>query len=63
MPCYYYLTVYISDGVPSDGTPIETIHTFNTGLIVACDILAGLGIVFAISCLIFNIVFRNERSV
>ena len=48
-------------GPPSDGTTMKIIHTFNTALVVVFDCLAILGIVFAISCLLFNFIFRNRR--
>ena len=38
-------------------------HTFELGLVVAFDILATMGLVFTIGCLIFNIVFRKRKYV
>ena len=51
----------ISDGVSLDGTILNITHTFETELVVVFDILATLGIAFAIGCLIFNFGFRNRK--
>ena len=50
-----------SDGVTLDGTIMNITHTFELGLVIAFDILATLGLIFAIGCLIFNIVFRKKK--
>ena len=50
-------------GVPLDGTPIKTIHTFHVELVVIFDILAIAGILFGFVCLLFNIIFRKRRYV
>lgn len=50
-----------SGGPPPDGTPINVIHTFNIGLVATFYTLASLGIVFAIACFIFNIIFRSRK--
>lgn len=51
------------DGIPPDGTPISVINTFKLELVVIFDILAIFGIAFAIACLLFNIIFRNRKTV
>ena len=50
-----------ADGVPSDGTPINVIHTFKVEVVAIFDTLATVGIIFASVCLIFNIVFRKRK--
>ena len=50
-----------ADGVPPDGTPQEVIHTFQLGLVVVFYILAAVGFIFCVACLMFNFVFRNRR--
>ena len=50
-----------SGGPPPDGTPSKVIRTFKIGLVVTFYILASLGILFAIACLIFNIIFRSRK--
>ena len=59
MPCVYIHK--LAAGIPPDGTPINVINTFKTELVVILDILAVAGIVFAIVCLVFNVVFRNRK--
>ena len=49
------------DGVPIDGTPIEEVVTVSLGLTVVYVILAAAGIVFAIVCLSFTLIFRNKK--
>ena len=64
-----YLEVYVytaiphslSDGIPSDGTPINTTVTYHLALVITYDILAILGIIFATVCLVFNFAFRKRR--
>ncbi|XP_019853928.1 PREDICTED: gamma-aminobutyric acid type B receptor subunit 2-like [Amphimedon queenslandica] len=53
-----------SDGVlPYDGFPVIGITTNSIALVVIYDIVAGIGIIFAIVCFIFNIIFRKKRIV
>ena len=48
-------------GVPSDGTP-ETVENYPLlPLMVVCYTAATAGILFAIVCLIFNVVFKNKK--
>ena len=48
-------------GIPPDGSPVEIVHTFHIALIVVFYFLASLGIVFAIVCLLFNIIYRERQ--
>ena len=50
-----------ADGIPPDGTPIDIVNTFRVELIAMFDILAAVGILFAIACLLFNITFRKRK--
>lgn len=54
---------FILDGIPPDGTPISVTNAIHTAVIVIFDIIAALGIIFAICCLVFNIAFRNKKLV
>ena len=58
--CYMHMGAPAA-GIPPDGTPIIVIHTFKVELVVILDISAGAGIIFAIVCLVFNVVFRNKK--
>ena len=49
------------DGVPRDGTPREVTNYSLIPLTAVCYIYATVGIFFALTCLIFNIVFRNKK--
>ena len=49
------------DGPPPDGSPMKKIRTFKTWLIAVFDTLAILGILFAVACFLFNLIFRNRR--
>jgi gamma-aminobutyric acid type B receptor len=48
------------DGIPNDGIPVEEVVTVSRGLTVVYIILAFAGIVFAVACLLFNLVFRQR---
>ena len=50
-----------SDGHPIDGIPVEEVVTVSIGLTVMHVILATAGIVFALACLTFTLVFRNKK--
>ena len=49
------------DGVSLDGTILHNTHTFEIELVVIFDVLATLGIAFALVCFIFNFGFRNRK--
>ena len=53
-------TVWPGD-IPWDGVPIIKINSPLLPLLVICYIYSSLGIVFALVCLIFNIVFRKKK--
>ena len=48
-------------GLPPDGSPIQVKVARTTVLVVIMYSWASLGIIFAVICLIFNIVFRKRR--
>ena len=50
-----------TDGVPPDGTPVKIINTFMKELVVIFDVIAIAGIVFAVICLLFNVIFRKRK--
>lgn len=58
-----HLTVWHRTGVPQDGTPISITHSPLLSLMVLMYTYATGGILFAIICLIFNIVFRKKTLV
>ena len=52
------------DGTPPyDGYEVDTIHPNHLALIIIYDITAFVGLIFVAVCLVFNIVFRNRKSV
>ena len=52
------------DGTPPyDGYEMDTIHKNHLALFVIYDITAFVGVIFVAVCLVFNIVFRNKKSV
>ena len=51
----------VVDGVPLDGSPEVVFHTFQIGLVVLFYVLAAVGIVFAVGCLLFNFIFRGRK--
>ena len=53
------------DGTPPyDGYEVDTIHQNHLALIIIIyDIVVFLGLVFVAVCLVFNIIFRNKKSV
>lgn len=51
----------LKDGVPSDGTPAEVIVTYHLTLVITYDMLAGIGLIFVVICLIFNFTFRKRK--
>ena len=63
--CIIIFIIYFNeDGVPLyDGFPVIGITTNSIVLVFICDIVAGIGIIFAIVCFTFNVVFRKKRYV
>ena len=53
--------VYITDGTPSDGIPIEKVVTVSVALTVVYVILAVAGIIFTAICLVFITYFRQKK--
>ena len=51
----------LPDGVPIDGVPVEKVVTVALGLTVLYVILATAGIVFALVCLTFTLIFRKKK--
>ena len=48
-------------GVPLDGSPITVINFPRLSLTIICYIYATAGIIVAIDCFVFNLVFRNRK--
>ena len=48
-------------GVPYDGFPDERIHQTPLPIVIIYSIMATVGLIFAITCLVFNVVFRQKR--
>ena len=46
-------------GVPLDGKPIRTTHTYKLWLVITYNTFVTFGLVFAVSCFMFNLIFRN----
>ena len=55
------LSLLLSDGVPSDGTPIRIVSTFHLSLVVIFYTISFAGLVFCIVCLVFTFYFRNKK--
>jgi gamma-aminobutyric acid type B receptor len=51
------------EGIPNDGIPIEDVVTVSVALTVVYVILATAGLVFAVACILFNIIFREKRLI
>jgi len=48
-------------GVPPDGTPVQMFREVNQALFICYTILASTGVVFAVFCMLFNIIFRKRK--
>lgn len=55
--------MFLTAGVPFDGTPVVVINTYYTAIYVIYDIAVVIGICFAIVCLLFNFIFRKRKLV
>ena len=51
----------MADGIPNDGIPIEEVVTVSISLTVVYVILATAGLVFAVVCLLFNLIYRQKK--
>ena len=52
------------DGTPPyDGYEVHTIHQNHLALIIIYDIAAFVSLIFVTVCFVFDIVFRNKKSV
>ena len=49
------------EGVPLDGSPITVENFPRLSLTIICYIYATAGIMVAIGCFVFNLVFRNRK--
>lgn len=57
----YLLYFTLTDGVPPDGTPLKVFNGVHITITVVYDVLAIVGIMLAITCVIFNVVFRDRK--
>ena len=55
------MAVFPTEGIPNDGMAIEDVVTVSVALTVVYVILATAGLVFAVACILFNIIFRKKR--
>lgn len=58
-----YCYVVSLDGVPYDGSARDIVHPIALPLVIIYDVLASAGVLLAVACLVFNIVFRNKKYV
>ena len=65
---FYYINCCITSvpmpspgGIPLDGTPLQMLRQINQILFITYTILASVGILFAILCLLFIIIFRKKK--
>ena len=56
-------TITFLDGVPNDGVPIEEVVTVSVGLTVAYVIVSTAGLIFAVACISFTLIFRQKKYV
>ena len=57
MHTFIYL---FTDGIPPDGKPEMVLNKVLLPIAIIFDVLAFIGILFAIVCLLFNTVFREK---
>ena len=50
-----------ADGVPYDGVPEENVERIHTAVTVVFCLLSTAGIVFSLSCMLFNYLYREKR--
>lgn len=56
------LALYFTGSIPYDGVPKKEIATVHIAITCLYFVLAFAGIAFAIACLIFNFIYRNQKS-
>ena len=52
---------FVTDGVPYDGVPEDDIEKVHVSLTITFCLLSTMGIVFALSCMLFNYLYRDRR--
>ena len=50
-----------ADGAPYDGAAREGLHQNSAALVSVYSVAASAGIMCAVVCLLFNIIFRNRK--
>ena len=60
---FSYITIFCVSALfaTSGGIPRDAFQTVHTALFAVMTILASVGILFSVFCIIFNFVFRNKR--
>ena len=58
--CNACIIILSPDGISNDGIPIEDVVTVSVGLTVVYVILAIAGLVFAVFCLLFNLLCKKR---
>lgn len=58
-----YFSRWFIDGVPYDGGAETAQHPLHTAVTIIYFILASVGLVYTILCLLFNTLFRNRKWV
>ena len=53
--------IVAAGGIPNDGIAIEEVVTVSLSLTVVYVILATAGIVFAVLCLSFNLLYKQKK--
>lgn len=53
----------VADSVPADGSPENLIVPVFLPVAIIYYVVASAGIIFALVCLFFNIIFRNRKYV
>ena len=59
----YIICCFSVGGIPPDSTEMEVTSPISNVVIAVVYIGSGVGVVIAIICLCFNIIFRNRKYV
>ena len=59
----YYIIAITADGVPPDGRPIRVLDATHIATFIVFISLFGVLLLVAIGCVLFNIIFRNNRYI